>query len=263
MTATSGPAPAAPRPSLVERIRGVPSWQVTLGGALLVLGFLIAAQAASEGPRVRYTSQERTPLIETTLDLQAQQDGLKDRILELRAQIRDLEEAGRGTAALSQQLSADLEDARIAAGLVPLTGPGIVLQLEDSTVALPEDGTEADYLVSGHDILTVVEELWLAGAEAVAVNGERVTAPTAIVDIGGSVLVNSAYLAPPYQISAIGPPDLFDRLQASRGFVDFLEARSVTFGLQVSFAESDAVEIPAYAGSVTLRHALTVPEADR
>ena len=56
---------------------------------------------------------------------------------------------------------------------------------------------------------TVVEELWLAGAEGVAVNGERVTVATAILDIGGSVLVNSAYLAPPYQVSAIGPTDLY------------------------------------------------------
>jgi uncharacterized protein YlxW (UPF0749 family) len=160
---------------------------------------------------------------------------------------------------LAQQLSDQLEQARIAAGLVPLRGRGLVLQLEDSTASVPEGGTEADFLVSGHDILTVVEELWLAGAEAVAVNGERVTGPTAIVDIGGSVLVNSAYLVPPYQIAAIGPADMFDRLKASRGFADFVQQRSVTFGLRISFAESDAVDIPAYAGSVALRDARTVP----
>ena len=55
----------------------IPSWQVTLGVALLALGFLIAAQLASEGPRIRYTSLERTPLVETALDLQAQQESLK------------------------------------------------------------------------------------------------------------------------------------------------------------------------------------------
>ena len=49
----------------VRRLRAIPTWQVTLGVALLALGFLIAAQLASEGPRVRYTTQERTPLVET------------------------------------------------------------------------------------------------------------------------------------------------------------------------------------------------------
>jgi hypothetical protein len=73
--------------ALAARVRAIPSWQVTLGLALLALGFLIAAQLASEGPRVRYTTQERSPLVETAIDLQAQQDELKARILDLRAQI--------------------------------------------------------------------------------------------------------------------------------------------------------------------------------
>ncbi len=70
--------------ALGTRIRRIPSWQVTLGAALLALGFLIAAQLASEGPRIRYTSLERTPLVETALDLQAQQEALKQQVLDLR-----------------------------------------------------------------------------------------------------------------------------------------------------------------------------------
>jgi uncharacterized protein YlxW (UPF0749 family) len=244
---------------MVARVRAIPSWQVTLSAALLGLGFLIAAQLASEGPRVRYTSQERTPLVETVLDLQAQQEGLKQRIFDLRTQIQGLEAAGQGSAQLTGELNRQLEEARIAAGLVPLSGPGIVLQLEDSTMPVPADGSERDYLVSGADILTVVEELWLAGAEAMAVNGERVTLGTAIVDIGGSVLVNSAYLAPPYQITAIGATDLIDRLAQSPGFVDFIRARAESFGIRVSFATPASVDIPAYAGTVSLRYARIAP----
>ncbi|MCJ7711690.1 MAG: DUF881 domain-containing protein, partial [Chloroflexi bacterium] len=201
--------------AITERLRAIPSWQITLGAALLFLGFLVAAQLASEGPRVRITSLQRTPLVETALDLQAQQEGLKQQILDIRAAIQDLEEAGQGGAAMTKDLNDRLEDARIAAGLVPMSGPGIVIQLSDATAAVPLDGNVRDYLASGRDVLTVVEELWLAGAEAVAVNGERVTVATAIVDIGGSVLVNSAYVAAPYQVAAIGPEDMFERLTAA------------------------------------------------
>lgn len=246
---------------LGARVRAIPSWQVTLGLALLALGFLIAAQLASEGPRIRYTSQERLPLVETVLDLQAQQQGLKKQILDLRSAIQDLEAVGQGGQAVSTELTAQLERARIAAGLVPLTGPGIVIQLSDSTAPVPADGNERDYLVSGQDVLTVVEELWLAGAEGIAVNGERVTAATAIVDIGGSVLVNSAYIAAPYQVSAIGPTDLFDKLTGSAGFVDFIRARSEAFGIGVSWAASDTVDLPAYAGSVNIRYGHPEPTA--
>ncbi len=240
--------------ALAARVRAIPTWQVTLTVALLVLGFLIAAQLASEGPRIRITSQERTPLVATALDLQAQQDDLKKQILEIRAGIQDLEAAGQGGTTVTRDLNTQLQDARIAAGLVAMSGPGLVIQLSDSSATIPQGGDQRDYLVSGNDVLAVVEELWLAGAEGVAVNGERVTAATAIIDIGGSVLVNSAYVAPPYQVSAIGPPDMFERLTGSPGFIDFLRARAETFGIGVDYATPEAVDLPAYAGSVNLRY---------
>ena len=81
------------------------------------------------------------------------------------------------------------------------------------------------------------------------------TASGAIIDIGGSVLVNSAYLAPPYQVAAIGPTDLFDQVNGSAGFRDFVRARVEAFGLQVGFAELADVTIPAYAGTINLRYA--------
>jgi uncharacterized protein YlxW (UPF0749 family) len=238
---------------LARHLRATPSWQITLGVALLALGFLIAAQLASEGPRIRYTTQERSPLVETVNGLQAQQQGLKDRILALRTQIQAAEQRGQGSAAVIRQINDDLQKARIAGGLVPLEGSGVVFQLEDSVKpALPGRNND-DYRVSARDIRTVVEELWLAGADAVSVNGERLTVSTAILDIGPSVLVNSAFLGQPYQVSAIGPPDLYDRVSASQGFADFLRARSVTYGIQVAFFKPSPVDVPAFAGTVTLR----------
>jgi uncharacterized protein YlxW (UPF0749 family) len=109
--------------AIAARVRAIPSWQLTLGLALLGLGFLIAAQLASEGPRIRYTTQERTPLVDTALDLQAQQESLKQQILTLRAAITELEAAGEGGAAVTRELNERLEQARIAAGLVALEGP--------------------------------------------------------------------------------------------------------------------------------------------
>jgi uncharacterized protein YlxW (UPF0749 family) len=235
-------------------LRGLPSWQVTLGVALLALGFLIAAQLRAEGPRVRYTTQERSPLVETAVELTADQDALKARILDLNGQIAMLQGESEGSAALVRGVNARLEEARVAAGLVALEGPGIVLQLSDSAAPPPTGANPADFLVGGRDIRAVVEELWLAGAEAISVNQERLTPSSAILDIGGAILVNSAYLAQPYQLTAIGPADLFDRLSASAGFADFVRARAEAYGIGVSVAEPGSVVVPAYAGSVTLRY---------
>jgi uncharacterized protein YlxW (UPF0749 family) len=245
--------------ALADRVRRIPSWQVTLGFALFTLGFLVTAQLRSEAPRVRYTSQERPPLIETALGLQDQQEQLKDRILALRGQIQDLEARTQGNAALVRQLNSDLDAARSAAGLVALQGSGVVFQLQDSSDQVQPGTNDADYLVGASDVRVLVQELWLAGAEAIAVNGERVTGSSAILDIGGSVLVNSAYLAPPYQVSAIGPADLYDQLSQAQGFRDFVRARAEAFGIKISYAVLADVSVPAYAGTINQRYAR--PEA--
>ena len=245
----------------IARLRTIPSWQITLGAALLGLGFLIAAQLSSEGPRVRYTTQERTPLVETATALQRRQDDLKARILALRDQIQATEHAGEGSAALVRELNDALQDARIAAGLIPLTGTGIVVQLEDSSEPPAPGADESDYLVGAHDLRTIAEELWAAGAEAIAINGERITATTAIIDVGPSILANAAYLAGPYQITAIGPDELYPRLSASQRFADFIRSRASGFGIKVSVAEPEQVDMPAFAGTVTLRYARPQPSA--
>jgi uncharacterized protein YlxW (UPF0749 family) len=234
---------------LVARARGLPSWQVTLSIALLVLGFLIAAQLAAEGPRVRYTTQERSPLVETATGLQDQQDTLKAQILALRTKIGALESQGPGAAVSLKDLYAQLEQARIGAGLIALTGPGAVFKLEDAT----QPGAGSDGLVTAHDVRVLVQELWLAGAEAIAIDGERVTVTTAVLDIGGSVLVNSAYLAPPYEVAAIGPPDIYERLQQSASFRSFFQDRVQKVGLVLSVAELPNVDVPAFAGTVSIR----------
>ena len=180
-------------------------------------------------------------------------------ILDLRARIQAAEQAGQGSAALVRGLNDELQAARISAGLIPLTGSGIVLQLEDSLEPADPEGNTSDLLVGARDVRTIIEELWAAGAEAIAVNGERMTATTAVIDIGPSILVNAAYLAGPYQVTAIGPDDLYARLSASPGFVDFIRARAEAWGLRVSIAEPESVDMPAFAGTVTLRYARPQP----
>lgn len=241
--------------ALVGRLRGLPSVQVTLAVALLLLGFLVAAQFAAEGPRIRYSTEERSPLIETALGLQTQQEALKGAILDLRRRIGDLEGLDPGAAESLKKLYAQLEDARLAAGLVAVTGKGVAFKLEDGS----QGAGGVDALVTAHDVRVLVEELWLAGAEGISVNGERIVGSTAIIDIGGSILVNSAYLAPPYTITAIGPSDLYDRLHASAAFVQFVQGRVEPAGLKLSVAELDKAELPAFAGTVALRYAQPAP----
>jgi len=234
--------------AILARLRRLPSVQVTLAAALLVLGFLVAAQIAAEGPRVRYSTAERSPLIETALGLQSQQEEFQADILALRQRIAALEAEGAGDADELRLLYAQLEDARIAAGLVALSGPGVAFRLEDGSLGV-------DSLVTARDLRVLIQELWFAGAEAIAVNDERIVGTSAILDIGGSILVNSAYLAPPYEIRAIGPEDLYERMQGSVSFGQYVQARIEPTGITLSVAQPESVDLPAFAGTVNVRYA--------
>jgi uncharacterized protein YlxW (UPF0749 family) len=231
--------------------RGLPSVQVTFAVALLVMGFLLAAQIAAEGPRVRYSTEERAPLIETALGLQSQQKAFQAEILALRERITTLEAQGAGGADELRQLYAELEDARLAAGLIAVSGPGVAFRFEDGSLGV-------DARVTARDVRVLIAELWLAGAEGIAVNDERIVGTSAVLDIGGSILVNSAYLAPPYDIKAIGPTDLYQQMQASVSFAQYVQGRIEPAGLRLSVAQPESVDLPAFAGTVNVRYAAPV-----
>ena len=237
--------------AIVAWLRGLPTVQVTFAVALLALGFLIAAQIAAEGPRVRYSTEERTPLIDTALGLQSQQEAFQADILALRQRIATLEAQGAGDADELRQLYGQLEEARLAAGLIAVSGPGVAFRFEDGT-----NGVDAR--VTARDVRILIQELWLAGAEGISVNDERVVGTSAVLDIGGSILVNSAYLAPPYDIWAIGPPDLYQTMQSSVSFMQFVQGRIEPAGIHLSVAQPESIDLPAFAGTVNLRYAAPV-----
>ena len=247
MTAAAGP------------FRAFRGWRVALGLALAALGFLIATQVRTEAPRVRYTTLERAPLVETANQLRAQQANLQGSILALRERIRETERGSQGSSALVGALTAQLDVARLAGGLVGLVGPGLVIQLEDAEGPAPDDQNLTDRRVNARDVRTVVEELWLAGAEAVAVNSERVNGLSGFLDVGESILANSSYLVPPYQVVAIGGAEMYDRLTASPGFTEWVRARVQPYGLRVRYAEIDDAQVPAFAGAVQLRYTRPAP----
>lgn len=245
--------------SLAARIRRVPGWQWTFAVALLALGFLIAVQLGAEGPRVRYSSSERPPLLETARELDEAQAALETRILDLRAQIAATEAAMAGNDAAVVELNEALKEARLAAGLVEIEGPGLVVRIDDSTQPVPPGVAAADYLVTSSDLRDLVVELWQAGAEAISVNGERIAQTTAFTDIGSSILVNSAYLQPPYDLSIIGPPEMYDRLTTSPRFIEFVRERVQGYGLELGFLPSEAVVVPAFAGAVSITFGRPLP----
>jgi uncharacterized protein YlxW (UPF0749 family) len=83
----------------------------------------------------------------------------------------------------------------------------VVVTLDDSSARRSPTGDPNDLIVHERDIQTVVNALWAAGAEAVGINGERLTTTSAVRCAGNTLLLHGALHSPPYHIAAIGDPE--------------------------------------------------------
>jgi uncharacterized protein YlxW (UPF0749 family) len=121
--------------------------------------------------------------------------------------------------------------------LAPMVGPGITVEIDDSDA---HQGT----VLHDQDLLVLVNELWAADAEGVAINGQRLSTASPIRCTGPTVRVNDVALGTPFRIGAVGDPDaLRSALRLPNGIVAELE----TVGIAVKVERSDRVELPSAA----------------
>jgi uncharacterized protein YlxW (UPF0749 family) len=175
-------------------------------------------------------------------DLDAAVTKLRDQVAaaDRRAAQASRSDAAKDTAA--RQLA-------MQAGTVAVKGKGVRVRLSDST--RPAGG--ADDISAGRvhdvDVQLVVNALLSAGAEAIAINGNRVVATTAIRSAGDTVVVNFRPLRPPYRVDAIGA-DLtrFQRAEIAQRFKRWTKL----FGLQFSARSERSLSVPAFTGRVAI-----------
>jgi uncharacterized protein YlxW (UPF0749 family) len=199
---------------------------------------------------------ERTVPIQRVQRLSAQvesarmeRDRFQMRVTELRNELDTVT-----TQAGLKPLKEKLAQYRIEAGLVPVTGPGVEVSLNDSNTALQPGQNPNLYVLHDEDVLRVLNELRAAGAEVMAINGERLLSTSEVRCIGPTILVNKIRrVAAPFVITAVGEPDtMISALKMRGGVVDTLQQ---FWGIQVTVRKMNQVTIPAYRGSRMFTHA--------
>ncbi len=149
--------------------------------------------------------------------------------------------------------SADQGLAELRLGLVAVEGPGLTVTLDDSSLDESPSGNLNDLVVHSQDIQAVANALWAAGAEALAVSGQRVVPTSALLCVGNTLLINGTVHSPPYRFVAIGRA-LLDGFLADP-LVERLQDDAERFGLGFEVHESDSVRVPAYRGTTAVRYA--------
>lgn len=195
--------------------------------AIGVFGLLVGVAAVQNSRNADVEQANRDALIER---IEARKDavsGLRDRVSELRTQNDDLLARVVTLTGTGQDLERTRQDLALGAGFLAVQGPGLRVTVRDQAQGDP------DGLVRATDLRVLVNGLWEAGAEAVAINGRRLTALSAIVNADIAIQVNKGPLSPPYVVQAIGGPDLeADFVETQSGTTFLALAEQFGFGVE-------------------------------
>lgn len=207
----------------------VQSGQIAVGLAALLLGLMVAVQ---------FRLQEVVPPPTATTQLLAllkQADQKRSQLSQQVAHLNMLLDKRLSRQASAARLERQLTQDEILAGTIPVQGPGIVVKWSNGNAP-------AAYQITDIDLLLLVNELRAAGAEAISINGQRITAQTEIRSAANYILINDAQAGAPFTIKAIGQSGtLSGALTLAGGLYD----ESQQEGLSMTISKSQSVDIPA------------------
>jgi uncharacterized protein YlxW (UPF0749 family) len=237
-----------------------PGWLLLAG--LMAVGLLLSTAAALQRARASSTAEARTALVGEVQQRSAANDKLERSLERDRATVAATRRSVLRLTAEGTSLAARLTKLEVATGAAPVTGPALVVHLtdapdEDSTGddSDPRTGSATDGRVTDRDLQTVVNEVWASGAEAVAVNGQRLTALSAIRSAGDAILVDFRPLSPPYEIVGVGDASAM-RSSFAEGFGgSYLQALR-DYGIGYSLGTKSSARLAESSG-VVLRYAHT------
>lgn len=163
--------------------------------------------------------------------------------------------ASNDTNATTKILKEQLDYAEIIAGTKNVHGKGVTVKVSDSTRTAAPGESENLYILHDADLLMIVNELRDAGAEAISINDERITAISEIRCVGSVVSINNVKVGTPFIISAIGNPDTLESALLFRGGIVSLLA---TMGFEFDIKKQEDIVIPAYKGAISFKYASPV-----
>ena len=243
--------------------------EALLAVGLLLVGFLLAAAYRHTSRQAPESEAARQALVRDVERSTATSDSLQRHAEALGGQLVKERDAALTASETGDRVSRQVGELERAAAMVPVHGPGISVLFGDAAPAEQIDPATGERLTvspddSGRlrdrDLQSVVNALWAAGAEAIAINGERLAPTTTIRAAGEAILVDLRPVASPYTVDAIGDPDTLLPRFADSVAARRYQSQASVFGIR--FTVNRAAELTLRSATGTdLRHAqpLDVP----
>lgn len=223
-----------------------------IGIALFFLSMMLAAQMKSMSDTEELIAGKReTQLADELVTLQRKYDDLKSKYDDSAKIVEEYQNNSSTNNTLIASMKDQIQALSAMSGVTDLKGEGIVITLNDGTKT-SDASVRSDTLVHDSDLLTVVNELKAAGAEAISINGQRIIATSAIRCVGPVIQVNYQKVAAPFEIKAIGNAQYLESaMTIKNGVVDLLKE----YGVSVTVSRQNNVEIPKYEGEQNFKNA--------
>jgi uncharacterized protein YlxW (UPF0749 family) len=194
-------------------------------------------------------------LVRSAQDLERENAADRSKVTALRSQIAGLETQAASRSDAARRMQQEVADLRQHAGLTALRGPGVGVDLADGQAG-PDLAGRTAYRVNFEDIQDVVNVLFSAGAEGVAVNGRRITPASSFAGSGSAVVIDQGPpLSSPYHLLAVGNRTLMEQVLADPATLGDLRNRAHQYGLRIAYAGSPDLTLPAADALITPRYA--------
>jgi uncharacterized protein YlxW (UPF0749 family) len=224
----------------------------------MLFGFLVTAQWQGQQERSQIAVRYNAPLTDAAFALQKEQNDLKAQLQDLRAQLDQIQANAATQSGAASEIEKRLAELKAQAGLSPLIGDGVMVQLDDSHTVAPGAANLDQAICHSTDLTDILNTAWRGGAQAISVNAQRVVSSTSVYCVGSTIMVNGTLLSPPFNIAVIGPQDgvlaAFDDPSQLRD----IKARRDVQGLGFRVTRAAAITVPAYDGALTVR--IAVPQ---
>ena len=221
----------------------------------LLFGYLLANQVSTQSERSALTVRYNTPLIDAAGALQKEQADLKAQLADLRGKLDAIQKAAAAQSGAAGELSRQIEDLKLRSGMTPVVGEGIAVVLDDSKLPTIAKQDLAKAICHSTDITDIINTGWKGGAEAIAVNDERIVGTSSVYCVGATIMVNGTLMSPPFTILMIGPQASLLRVFDDPGELRDIKQRSEVHGLGFRVVRQREARLPAFTGSVGSRYA--------
>jgi uncharacterized protein YlxW (UPF0749 family) len=220
----------------------------------VLFGLLVSVQWRTQAERNELTVRYNTPLLDAAKTLQNEQSALKVTLAELRTELDQIQSSASTQSDAAKDLQSRIDGLKTVAGLNERLGDGVEIILDDARGAAAAKDVEKS-ICHNTDLTDIVNQAWRGGAEAIAINDERIVGSSSIYCVGSTIMVNGTLMSPPFKVLVIGPQnELLATYDDPTQLRDIKQRRDI-YGLGFRVSRATGLHLPPYRGALNVRFA--------